>query len=336
MGNKKENIVNDMKKIFPVWAVLIFLIVVGVMIINITSLNIINYLEYPEMKISQIANSYMLEGEKYWLKCIEKHESGIKSGKKNDISPEDKDYIKATELFLKSLSYMEIPKVYNYLADLALLVGNKYEMYYYQGMMLIAEKKPVKLVEDSFIESLKIKTDYLPSIEKLAVINFDLKNNDNSENYVNEYLKYDPSSGRSDYLQGRLALLKFDNDKAAVFFKSSIEKDPKFLDSYAKLTELLEYNKQIDEACAVLEKANNAFPNHPSYLHRLGLCYLKADKPEKAKEAIEKALELIPNHPNLNFDLAKVYQRLGKKNYASYYLKKAIELDPSLQKQILN
>lgn len=335
MENKKQNLKEDLKKIIPIWLGLLCLIISGIIILKLFSLKIINYLEYPEMKISQIAQSYFLEGEKYWLNCINKIDAMTKKGDKPIISKDDKDYQKAMELFNKSLSFTEIPKIYNYMADLSSFADDRISLNFYQGMSIIAEKKPVNLAEEYFKECLNLKKDFLPAIEKLAIIYYNNRNQTEADKYTKEYIQYSPNSAIGDYLLGRMALLYNNIDEAIQLFKSAINKDQKYLNAYDNLTSCLDSKKLYDEECAVLEKANKEFPNHPTYLHTLGLCYMKANKPEKARDAIKKALDLIPNHAQLNFDLAKVYQKLGKKYYASYYLKKAIEIDPKLQNEIL-
>jgi len=332
---QKQDLKKDLKKILPIWAGILSLIIIGVAVLRIFSLNIINYLEYPEMNPGQMAQAFLFEGEKYWLKCLKKVEKNSKTTGKFYLSKEDPDYKKVVELFEKSLSFIpQNSTIYRHLGDLATFNGDQILINYFQGMTLFYENRPLQAIE-YFNKVLELKPDHLPSIEKIAQAYLDKNRDIRAENFINMYLKYSPDSGRASYLQGYLSLLRNNLDDAIRFFKTAIEKDPKFLDSYSFLANCLESKNRIDEACEVFKKATEQAPGQPTYLHRLGLSYLKANKPEKARDALLKALKLYPNHPRLCFDLAKAYQKLGKKSYSSYYLKKALELDPSLQNEIL-
>jgi tetratricopeptide (TPR) repeat protein len=293
-------------------------------------------LEYPELKVSQVAQSYFLEGEKHWIKCTEKIDGLLRENKAPKLSTDDVDYIKSKALLEKSLSYMEIPKVYEYLADLSAFIDDKAIMYYYQGMAAAMLKKSAKIQEDFYLESLKINKECALSIEQMVLINIQKNQNTEAEKYLNMYISIYPNSGRADYLKGILLLVRRQNDEAIELLKSSIKKDPKFLKGYFDLANYLEGNNKLNECAEILEQGIKYFPTHPSMLHRIGLIYLKLNNPNKALPFILKASELIPNHAQLYFDLARTYQKLNKKHYASYYLKKAIDIDPSMQNKILN
>lgn len=335
MSEIQKDIKTDLQKILPIWAGILILSLIGVYLIKSADLKIINYLEYPEMNVSKIANSYLLEGERYWLKCADKIDNLRKAGKPIILPKDDPDYVKAIELFDKSLQYTEIPQVYRFLADLALFVDDKPQQNFYQGMNVYSDKKTISEAKEYFLAATNYDKKFLPAIEKLAMINLDSANFTEAEKFIQEYEQHNKDSAVALFLRGRFVLLNKKTDDAIELFKFSSAKNPKYVDNYIYLANCYESKGMTDDVCKVLKKLNEISPNHPTYLHKLGIAYLKAGKPDSAKEPLLKALELYPSHPMLNFDLARAYNKMGKGYYASYYLKKAIDLDPSLKNSIL-
>ena len=104
---------------------------------------------------------------------------------------------------------------------------------------------------------------------------------------------------------------------------------------------LVEQNKTLDKAVALIEKAIAMDPNNGTFHDSLGWAYFKLGKIDKAITELEKAVELTPYDSDIREHLGEAYLKKGGEftNKAVQEWEKAVELRPSktaLQKRLSN
>lgn len=85
----------------------------------------------------------------------------------------------------------------------------------------------------------------------------------------------------------------------------------------------------IDQAVKHYRIAAEAAPDNSQYVGMLGIAYLNAEEPEKARTTLENALELNPDSPDIQHGLGVYYMKRGNYELAIDYLERACQLRPS-------
>lgn len=133
---------------------------------------------------------------------------------------------------------------------------------------------------------------------------------------------------KMEFIQGRLAILNNNWEKALNHFDRTLEIDPCFLEGYNNkgliLSELHEYEES-------LESFNKALKINPEYYKGWNnrsfiLSHMK--KYEEAWESCERALEINPNFDSAWITAGSVLIRLGNYKKALLFFDKALKLSP--------
>jgi tetratricopeptide (TPR) repeat protein len=116
-----------------------------------------------------------------------------------------------------------------------------------------------------------------------------------------------------------------EHEKSDKNYDLALELDPKnptVLNNYAYYLSLR--NEKLDKAESMIKKANELYPNQPSFLDTYGWVMYKKGDYEKAKELIKKAIDLGAKSGEVYEHLGDVYFKLGMINEAMDYWNKAL------------
>jgi tetratricopeptide (TPR) repeat protein len=78
--------------------------------------------------------------------------------------------------------------------------------------------------------------------------------------------------------------------------RDAVRKDPKNLDAWTKLGNILMDTSYFDEAIKAYQEVLNGDPKNVDVRVDMGTCYRKIGKPDVAVSEYRKALEINPNH----------------------------------------
>ena len=112
--------------------------------------------------------------------------------------------------------------------------------------------------------------------------------------------------------EGIASLSQGDDAKAIEIFTKGVEARPDYWKNYHWIGCIHLYHAQYDQAIPWLIRARDTNPVH-YYLPyaNLGLCYLKLDQKDLAKEELEEAERLNPASASTHFNLGLLYARQG-------------------------
>lgn len=85
----------------------------------------------------------------------------------------------------------------------------------------------------------------------------------------------------------------------------------------------------IRRAIPHYELARDGAPDHIGYVSTLGIAYLNAGEPERAREVLERALSLNPDNATSQHGMGAYYMQRGDYEAAIAHLERACELKPS-------
>lgn len=331
---KYTPLLNDLKKILPVWGVIISVFILGVLLLKHFNNAIVNYIQYPPRKPALLATALTEEGIKYYQRCLEKRQKMKETGKIRSLK-DDPDLIRSRELFLKSLEiFPENYKVYPRLATLAELANDTVSTYYYQGLVLIHEGN----VEDglAFLDkALKLNPDDERVLAKKIEVLIDQHQLSQAEAVLMHLLEVNDKNAEAHYLAGKIQTLKRNPDEAIAQLKKALELNPKHLNSAFLLAELYVANKNFDNAIKVLMDIEPYYPNSARIKHRIGKYFFSQKKYEEAYKYFLRAEKLEKHSADLYLDMARACRLLGKERLASIYVKRAIDLNPALKDKII-
>jgi len=101
---------------------------------------------------------------------------------------------------------------------------------------------------------------------------------------------------------------------------------------------LIEQNRNLDEAKALIQKAVDRQPNNGAFVDSLGWVYYKLGDLDKALIFMERAATIIPDDPVITDHLGDVYWALGRKDEAMHEWRRArlFSPDAALEATILD
>ena len=101
---------------------------------------------------------------------------------------------------------------------------------------------------------------------------------------------------------------------------------------------LIEQNRNLDEAKALIQKAVDRQPNNGAFVDSLGWVYYKLGDLDKALIFMERAATIIPDDPVITDHLGDVYWALGRKDEAMHEWRRArlFSPDAALEAAILD
>ncbi|OQA14867.1 MAG: Serine/threonine-protein kinase AfsK [bacterium ADurb.Bin363] len=112
-------------------------------------------------------------------------------------------------------------------------------------------------------------------------------------------------------------------EEAAKFYKTAIEKEPKFAEAYYKLGTLLLQNELFEEAEPLLNNVLKLEPEHYKGLTALGRLLIQKNELSLAKDLLKKAISINPFYYEPNHLLGKIFLKEDKIWEAESYIQKA-------------
>ncbi|MCX7765194.1 MAG: tetratricopeptide repeat protein [Candidatus Sumerlaeia bacterium] len=327
----------DLKKILPIWGIIIFLAVVTIVGLKLFNIAIINYIQYPPNNPYLLSRALMEEGIKYYRICLDIAEKQKKNGKTPKLKDEQA-LLRSKNLFLKSLElHPAHTEIYRYLATLAELEADKVMTYYYQGLILIHSQPPQIDEGLAFLDkALKINGRQEQVLAKKIEILIEKKALAEAETLLKDLISVNPLNDKAYYLAGLINTRKHQLQEAINNASRALELNPKNLDAARLCANLLAEQKKLDSAIQVLKRAEEHYPQNANLKHTIGRWLYEQGKYYDAYKYWLRAEKLEKFSAPLYLDLARVTKNLGKEHLSSLYLQKALDLDPKLKQKILS
>jgi cytochrome c-type biogenesis protein CcmH/NrfG len=116
----------------------------------------------------------------------------------------------------------------------------------------------------------------------------------------------------------------------AKILQEAVQKDPKNLNAWIQLGNLMMDTQKFNEAVNAYAKALELDPKNVDVRVDYGTCLRNSGKPEDAVREYKKALELNPNHMNANINMGVVLE-YDLKDYkqALKSFEKALQIQPN-------
>jgi tetratricopeptide (TPR) repeat protein len=342
---------DDLRRIVPLWAVLIVCSGLAVALLRFYSVPLITKIEYGTANPYSLALIYAEEGKKYYEKCLKKIEQQKREGRSQPLLRDDPDLARAKRVLLHSLSlYANNPDLYNYLAGLAAFEGNEADVHYYQALVSAAkglpdgEAGPTARALEELDAALKIDPKKTDAILKKAEILIAANRLDEAEAEITEITekqitemkeKQNAVQGQAWYLLARIEAGRAHWGKVREDLQRSLALDPRNRDAAKMLADYLFAGGDKEGALKVLADAERLAPNDANLKHRLGRMLTSLQRYDDAARILERAVEQEHTSALLYLDLARTYRRLGKERLAAIALERAMRLDPTLRDKVL-
>lgn len=119
-----------------------------------------------------------------------------------------------------------------------------------------------------------------------------------------------------------------DLEKAEAAYRKAIKLDPKYVNAYSNLGNILYKMKRLEEAEVTHRKAISLDPEYVNAYSNLGNALYEMKRLEEAEVAHRKAIKLDPEHVNAHNNLGNTLCEMNRFEEAEVIFRKAIKLDP--------
>jgi tetratricopeptide (TPR) repeat protein len=333
MGAKTvQSLKRDLRRIVPLWLVLVILSAFVVALLRFSSVPLIRKIEYGTANPYTLALVYAEEGKKYYEKSLKKIQQQRREGQLKPVLKDDPDVAHARRVFLHSLSlYAESPDIYGYLADLAGFEGNLADVHYYQGALSAARGEPARALEE-FDAALKIDPKKREAVLKKAELLIAANRLDEAEQLLTPELD---NSSEAYYALARVEAQRRNPQKVVELLKRSISLQPGNALAAKMLADFLYAGDDKEGALKVLRDEERFAPLDANLKHRLGRMLYDMQRYDEAAKVLERAEAIAKFSAPLYLDLARTYHRLGKEQLSAIMFEKAVKLDPTLRDKAL-
>ncbi|WP_203258564.1 tetratricopeptide repeat protein [Hyunsoonleella ulvae] len=191
-----------------------------------------------------------------------------------------------------------------------------------------AYREIYKEVKKEFETHLDVTSDFSGGRAKKAL--YFLKQGD-VENAIKWYEKALEIDSMNNMIRTNLANLYYRNKailKAEEAFKTIIQQEPNFAQTYYSYALLLAEQNRTDEAITQMKLAIKHMPDNVRFYYNLSLLYDKVGKLKNAEDIAVKGLKLDPNNEGLLYVMAYVFQKQGNFDKARNTASKLVELYP--------
>ncbi len=207
--------------------------------------------------------------------------------------------------------------------------------------MRLRTTESLKQARAFFEQSIAADGEYAPGYAGLAAVMLLLA--DGTENYgtldtkiatelaktnVEKALLRDPGLAEAHAVDGRIASMRGDKDKAIAAFDRAIEINPSYADAYLWRSNLLSNEMRYAEANASLDQAFRLDPLSPVVLFNKGFHKALEGKLSDARGYYNAILDLEPDSPLGFRGLADAARREGDLGESARIWKKAVERSP--------
>jgi tetratricopeptide (TPR) repeat protein len=321
----KGRLVADLKKILPLWAGIIVLLVVTIYLLRVYDIRIINSLEYSATNPYRLSEVLELEAQKYVLRCRKKLAELRQGTTGSALLKGDPDLERAKQLVLKSLELIpQKPHLYVVLAELASMEGDTGAFHLYSGMDRAANGHPDEAIHE-FDEALKANPRFAAALEEKARVLIATGRQPEAKAVIDELLAVNPRNSEAFYLRARLAEKERNIQEVVQALETSVELDPANIKAVKFLGDYLVAENRAQDAIDLLRRSQQYAPRDANLKHRLGLILFDQGRYGDALSVLKAAAKIETSSALLYFDLARCYKKLGQDRLARLMLEKAIE-----------
>lgn len=221
----------------------------------------------------------------------------------------DRDYERASVCFRKSLSLDSKNKQAKHLLAMSFLRRNRLEE---------AEKVFIELVAQN------PKSEYWSDFGIIALRQHDLAA---AEERLSMALKLYPNKPYNLLLWAVLKEMQGQPKEAEVFYRTALKIEPKYLNAYIGLGELLSHTGRLQEARNEFQRVTVIAPRNIDGWYHMGVVCSELGESAKAIEYLEKALSLAPKDVPLMCDLATAFRQSGQKKRSEQVARRAFLTD---------
>lgn len=143
--------------------------------------------------------------------------------------------------------------------------------------------------------------------------------------------------GLNNIIRSNLANLYYNNKQfkeAEDAFKTIIEQEPEFAQTYYSYALLLGEQNRVEEAITQMEKAIKYMPENIRFYYNLSLLYDKVNNFKKAEATAVKGLKIAPQNGDLLYVLAYLYQKNNQLAKAANIAQRLVQLYPNNQQYV--
>ena len=151
----------------------------------------------------------------------------------------------------------------------------------------------------------------------------------NSERIWTDALKKSPLKARPYNEVGLIFFEQKELNKAEIFFKKTIELNPRYSHTIVNLGNLYSYQGRKEEAILKYQSAIEL--KRPDSYHAfigLGNIHVKNNQLQAALDEYKKAVSLNPEHPLAIYNIGRIHELLNKTSDARTFYQKAVNIDP--------
>lgn len=270
--------------IYPENAMRAYIVIINVLIPSIIFILDYKKIDASELFLEQFGDFYMRKG---------KYEKAIAN------------FNRAAEKKPSNKLYVKLGKAYNGIGDRRTafdkfakaieLDRNDYKSYYEIGIIFneLGKKNDAQLVLDN---TLRIKPDYTPASELLAVVLCSQNKYDEAINVYKNAIKYDPDNYQLYYSLGIVRTELRDFDEASNCYKKAIELKSDLYEAYYSLGQIYLLKGELNEAEAKFKKAALDPETAAKAYYQLAKTYILNSDEIKAVNYIEYAIEIDPGY----------------------------------------
>lgn len=175
-------------------------------------------------------------------------------------------------------------------------------------------------------------TNYAKEIENLIKV----KQFEEAENIINQYIKKNKFLDISYYALGRIYLFKNKGDKSIKFYSLCLAENKNFYQAYLGLGLGYVSEKKYKDALSNLTNFLEKDKSNITAINALAHCYYKIEEYKKSLSYHKQSLNLLENQPNIIFGTATVLMHLEDYDEAIIYFKKLQSKENNLAPYFIN
>ncbi len=184
-------------------------------------------------------------------------------------------------------------------------------------------------------EGIEAHPRYIPLRYQLALLLANAPGHlKDAEAQLKEVLDIDDKHADARFLQGEVAELREDFDKARSLYESLLEDYPDYPGIYFRLGLVLSnhFPEALDKAVEYLQLAVQAQPQDTDVLYHYAAAIGETEKNDaKAKELLQQVIDKQQDHPFAHYDLALIHYRQGNTDEARAQYLQAASNNPELR-----
>ena len=188
--------------------------------------------------------------------------------------------------------------------------------------ILLHKKGSLKEAEEIYKDIYKKNTSSFEATHLLGALKIQLKDYNESINWISKALIINPESSPSYNNLGAayLGLRKYDD--ALINFKKAIKIKPNYAEAYNSIGIIYTNLKKYDDALFNLRKAIEINPNYAEAYNSIGIIYTNKKEYAFAVDNYNQAIRLKPNYGEVYNNLGTAYIGLKKYDEALFFLEK--------------